>query len=287
MKDDVYCVREKDVVIFIQTCPICSKTPCKIPKQFGRNNTVNSSLLRDRSEMGSIEFSSIDGMSQKKILKPIGEVREKDLRTLEQVGLMARDVMVAEVEELFQSPNDKKALVKYLQHTMQEYDDRNCEPPERGVPFPAEGEGTIGALNNVPMGETAGESPDVVHESKKRYEREMEDSKPEKKMKSDDEDSKQSSEIRKPKSEFVEVRPSAASEFYRNDQRTKSKFLQVSLECRTCKNAKTNLIQFLIYYKTSYYEEMMLTNRWFSSNIISAFVSLKCTNITVRTFCTI
>ena len=278
MKDKHYCVSEKDVANFIQTCPsaFCSGVPCKIPKQFGKNNPILSSFLRDRSEMGPIEFNVVNGMSKNKILKPIAhDGREKDLRTLEHVGLMARDVLIAEVEELFQSPNDKMALWQYLQQSMQDYFDRDCKAPERGVRFSNAAEGTSVVLDDVCVGESAGESPNAVDGSKKRCERDVEDSKPEKKMKNDDKDTKQSSETRKRSSDYANVRPSAASAFYRYDASRKCKFLKVCLECQTCKNSGTNSIEFLIYYETEYYKEMMMTNRWFTSNIISAFVTLK------------
>ena len=271
MKDEFYCVSEKDIANFINTCPVCSEIPCRMPKLFGRNNPLLSSFFRDRAGMGSIEFSSVDGTSKNKILKPIAQVRARDLQMLEDVGLMFRDLFFAQAEELFQFPNDRKALLQYMQENIQKYVDRDCQAPERGAPFVT----ADVASSELCTGESAGASSNTVDKTRKRHDRGVEDSKLEKKMKKVDNDTKQSSERRTPRSAYVDVRPSAASGYLRYDSKTKHKFLQVRLECPTCTSSRTSLIEFLIYYETAYYEKMMLTNPWFTTNIINAFVLLK------------
>lgn len=91
---------------------------------------------------------SAGGSFKTKILKPMAEVEEQDilealppafeggLRTLETVALRARDIMLAQVEQIFENKTDKVLLAQYLQQSLQDYMDRDCQPPEYGEPFP-------------------------------------------------------------------------------------------------------------------------------------------------------
>ncbi|KAL3937307.1 MAG: hypothetical protein SGBAC_007559, partial [Bacillariaceae sp.] len=96
---------------------------------------------------------SKDGGSYKtKILKPMAEVTKDDVldslpsqfkggrRTMEKLCIGARDVMLAQMTQLFGEENDstvgdRKAMAEYLQLCLQQYIDNGCKPPSLGEPF--------------------------------------------------------------------------------------------------------------------------------------------------------
>lgn len=96
---------------------------------------------------------SKDGGSYKtKILKPMAEVTKDDVldslpsqfkggrRTMEKLCIGARDVMLAQITQLFGEENDstvgdRKAMAEYLQLCLQQYIDNGCQPPTLGEPF--------------------------------------------------------------------------------------------------------------------------------------------------------
>ncbi len=92
-----------------------------------------------------------------KILKPMADVKEDDIldnlppcfeggrRTMERVCTYARDVMFAQITQLFgdgsdeteseQNQSDRKAMALYLQACLQDYMSNGCKPPAFGEPF--------------------------------------------------------------------------------------------------------------------------------------------------------
>ncbi|CAJ1936527.1 unnamed protein product [Cylindrotheca closterium] len=95
---------------------------------------------------------SKDGGSYKtKILKPMAEVTKDDVldslpsqftggrRTMEKLCIGARDVMLAQITQLFgeesdSTVGDRKAMAEYMQLCLQQYIDNGCKPPPLGVP---------------------------------------------------------------------------------------------------------------------------------------------------------
>ena len=52
------------------------------------------------------------------------------------LGLRARDVMLAQITQLFDDVESRNLMAQYLQQSLQDYLDRGCEAPEYGQPFP-------------------------------------------------------------------------------------------------------------------------------------------------------
>ena len=94
------------------------------------------------------------GNYKTKILKPMADVDEDDVlealppafqggrRTMEKLCRNARDVMLAQITQLFgeeddeSSLADRKAMAEYLQTCLQDYIARGCQAPEYGEAFP-------------------------------------------------------------------------------------------------------------------------------------------------------
>eukprot|EP00980_Cylindrotheca_fusiformis_P031522 scaffold26496_cov113-Cylindrotheca_fusiformis.AAC.5 len=108
----------------------------------------------DEELVPGLSESRSGGSYKTKILKPMAEVTQDDVlealppafeggtRTLEKLCTGARDVMLAQITQLFgeeddNSVPDRKAMAEYLQLCLQQYIDQNCKPPELGEPFPS------------------------------------------------------------------------------------------------------------------------------------------------------
>lgn len=92
------------------------------------------------------------GSYKTKILKPMAEVKEEDIlealppafeggqRTMEKLCIHARDVMLAQITQLFgeeeDTLEDRRAMAEYLQTCLKTYVANGCEPPELGESFP-------------------------------------------------------------------------------------------------------------------------------------------------------
>jgi hypothetical protein len=93
------------------------------------------------------------GNYKTKILKPMADVVEEDVlealppafkggrRTMEKLCRNARDVMLAQITQMFgeeddDSVKDRQAMAEYLQEQLREYINRGCEAPEYGQDFP-------------------------------------------------------------------------------------------------------------------------------------------------------
>jgi hypothetical protein len=95
---------------------------------------------------------SCDGGNYKtKILKPMKDVTRDDIldalspafkggrRTMETLCLYARDVMLAQITQLFgeeqDSDSDRRAMAEYLRQCLDDYIANGCRAPEQGVEF--------------------------------------------------------------------------------------------------------------------------------------------------------
>jgi hypothetical protein len=108
---------------------------------------------------------SAGGSYKTKILKPMAQVTQQDvleslppsfiggLRSPEKLALATRDVMLAQITQLFGDDDleGRKMMAQYLQQSLQDYIDRDCTPPEWGQPFPD--------LEVIPPFEAKEESP--------------------------------------------------------------------------------------------------------------------------------
>lgn len=94
---------------------------------------------------------SAGGSYKTKVLKPMSAVERDDVlqalppaftggqRSVERLCLQARDVMLGQITQLFGDTDvaGRTLMAEYLQSSLQQYMDRNCEPPEWGESFPA------------------------------------------------------------------------------------------------------------------------------------------------------
>lgn len=101
------------------------------------------------------------GSYKTKILKPMAEVSQEDVlealppafeggkRSMEKLCIQARDVMLGQITQLFDEKDieGRKLMAQYLKESLNEYVNRDCEPPEWGEPF-AKAEGNA-ELNNM------------------------------------------------------------------------------------------------------------------------------------------
>lgn len=93
------------------------------------------------------------GSYKTKVLKPMADVTKEDLlealppqfeggkRTMEKLCRNARDVMLAQITQLFgeeddNTVSDRMAVAEYLQECLKDYVARKCKPPELGELFP-------------------------------------------------------------------------------------------------------------------------------------------------------
>jgi hypothetical protein len=89
------------------------------------------------------------GSYKTKVIKPMSAVTKEDileslppefpggLRSVEKLCLQVRDVMLAQITQLFEKDDDegKRLMAQYLQTSLQDYMDRDCTPPEWGQSF--------------------------------------------------------------------------------------------------------------------------------------------------------
>jgi hypothetical protein len=99
------------------------------------------------------------GSFKTKILKPMAEVDEDDIldalppafhggrRSMERLCIRARDVMIAQITQLFgeeaAEKEDRHAMALYMQQCLQQYMDRDCVPPELDQPYPDLNDGNV------------------------------------------------------------------------------------------------------------------------------------------------
>jgi hypothetical protein len=123
------------------------------------------------------------GSYKAKILKPMSAVTQEDilaalppafpggLRSVEKLCLQGRDVMLAQITQLFGDEDEegRRLMTQYLQTSLQEYLDRGCTPPEWGEPFgpvPQKEENTgaaeITGSSNADEGTKAGTTNNVL-----------------------------------------------------------------------------------------------------------------------------
>lgn len=101
--------------------------------------------------MPGLPESRHGGSYKTKILKPMAEVTKEDIldalppafkggkRTMEKLCLYARDVMLAQITQLFGDDgpvSDRRAMAEYLQLCLDDYLRNDCKAPEPGQPFP-------------------------------------------------------------------------------------------------------------------------------------------------------
>jgi hypothetical protein len=75
-------------------------------------------------------------VTKEDVLEALPPAFQGGLQTMARLGLRARDVMLAQITQLFDDVESRKLMAQYLQQSLQDYLDRDCEAPDYGQPFP-------------------------------------------------------------------------------------------------------------------------------------------------------
>ena len=118
------------------------------------------------------------GSYKTKILKPMADVTQSDvleslppafpggLRSVEKLCLTTRDNMLAQITQLFGDDDveGRRLMATYLLESLQQYMDRDCQPPEWGEPFPEQAKevdaNAMESANGLPKGNVVIRRPD-------------------------------------------------------------------------------------------------------------------------------
>jgi hypothetical protein len=112
----------------------------------------NSPSGKEELLVPGLPESGSGGSYKTKVLKPMAEVTQDDIlealppafeggkRSMENLCIAARDVMLSQITQLFGEEQDhtvadRTAMAEYLQQCLQDYVARDCKPPELGEPF--------------------------------------------------------------------------------------------------------------------------------------------------------
>jgi hypothetical protein len=117
------------------------------------------------------------GSYKTKILKPMADVNNDDIldalppafkggrRTMERLCLYARDVMLAQITQLFgeddDSATDRRAMAEYLQSCLQDYMANGCRAPAEGESFPEPKQHEEAAESSSSEKASEDESPEI------------------------------------------------------------------------------------------------------------------------------
>ena len=149
------CIPEEalDLGVSVMVMQVSYKAPGCVPLE-----TAIVIVFPDADEPLLPDLPESQGGSYKtKVLKPMSAVTQQDvlealppafpggLRSMEKLCLQGRDVMLAQITQLFgeEDLEGRRLMALYLQKSLQEYMQRECTPPEWGEPFaPLEGKTT-------------------------------------------------------------------------------------------------------------------------------------------------
>jgi len=115
------------------------------PRPFG---TSSEEDLKKRPMLLEGVEESRGGTFKTTVLKPMADITKDDVldalppgfmggrRTVERTCLLARDVVLNQVEKCYGDVEGKRLMAEYLILALQEYVERGCVAPEFGLPFP-------------------------------------------------------------------------------------------------------------------------------------------------------
>lgn len=122
---------------------------CRAPGCVPLETVITVVFPTKQSVLPGLVLTKHETTFQTKILMPMADVTKEDvlealppafqggLQTMATLGLRARDVMLAQITQLVDDVESRKLMAQYLQQTLQDYLDRDCEAPEYGQQFPA------------------------------------------------------------------------------------------------------------------------------------------------------
>lgn len=136
------------------TTTMVMQVTCKAPGCVPLETAIIIVFPKSQEELiPGLPESKNGGSYKTKILKPMADVTDDDVlealppafeggkRTMEKLSRYARDVMLAQITQVFgeeddKSVSDRAAMAEYLQVCLQDYIARRCKPPKLGEAFP-------------------------------------------------------------------------------------------------------------------------------------------------------
>lgn len=136
------------------TTVMVMQTSCNAPGCVPLETNIIIVFPRSIKELVSgLKESRQGGSFKTKILKPMADVTDIDVlealppcfeggqRSMEKLCIRARDVMIAQITQLFgeeadETVDDRRAMAIYLQQCLQDYVQAGCVPPKLGEPCP-------------------------------------------------------------------------------------------------------------------------------------------------------
>jgi hypothetical protein len=136
-------------VLDLGTTVLAMQVSCRAPGCVPLETVVTIIFPPAQEELlPGLEESANGGNFQTKILLPMDQITKDDVlealptsfkggkQSMEILCLKARDVMLAQIEQLAIKKSSKVLMAQYLQQCLIEYMERDCEAPEYGEPFP-------------------------------------------------------------------------------------------------------------------------------------------------------
>lgn len=122
---------------------------CKAPGCVPLETAIVIIFPPSKSELMEGLPESAGGSFKTKILMPLADVTKDDVldalppgfpggrKTMERLCLQARDVMLGQITQLFgdEDVKGRNLMAQYLQQSLQDYMDSDCQPPEWGEAF--------------------------------------------------------------------------------------------------------------------------------------------------------
>lgn len=122
---------------------------CKAPGCVPLETSIVIIFPKSKVELLKGLPESAGGSYKTKVLKPMAEVTKEDVlealppaftggkRSMERLCLQTRDVMLGQITQLFEIDDveGRKLMAQYLQQSLQDYINRDCQPPEWGEDF--------------------------------------------------------------------------------------------------------------------------------------------------------
>ena len=137
-----------DDVLDLGTTVLVMQVSCRAPGCVPLETIITIVFPTTEAVLTGLNLTKNNTTFQTKILMPMSDVTKDDVlealppafqggkQTVERQGLRARDVMLAQITQLFNDQPSKNMMAQYLKQSLQDYIDRDCEPPEYGEAFP-------------------------------------------------------------------------------------------------------------------------------------------------------
>lgn len=138
------------------TTVLAMQVSCRAPGCVPLETVITICFPTEDAVLPDLDLSAGNSKTtfQTKILMPMVDITKEDvlealppafeggMQSMERLGLRARDVMLAQVTQLFEDVESKNTMAEFLKQCLQDFIDRDCVAPEYGEAF-AELESTV------------------------------------------------------------------------------------------------------------------------------------------------